>query len=55
MGGTEHSDWPPASAEVVSRDPRCAITTLDTSTTERGFETLRLNLNYRANLPAVYL
>ena len=40
---------------IVSRDPRCAITTLDPSTGERDFDTVRLILSYRPNLRAAYL
>lgn len=40
---------------LVSRDPRCAITTLAPSTGERDFDTLRLILRYRPNLRAAYL
>lgn len=64
-GGTAHQedDWVGGSIKVgaqlrlriVSRDPRCAITTLDPSTGERDFDTLRLILGYRPNLRAAYL
>lgn len=40
---------------LVSRDPRCAITTLDPLTGERDFDTLRLIISYRPNLRAAYL
>ena len=39
----------------ISRDPRCAITTLDPNTGERDFDTLRLILSYRPNPRAAYL
>ena len=39
---------------LVARDPRCAITTLDPSTGERDFDTLRLILRYRPNPRAAY-
>ena len=39
----------------VSRDPRCAITTLDPNTGERDFDTLRLILSYRPSPLAAYL
>lgn len=39
----------------VSRDPRCAITTLDPSTGERDFDTLRLIIDNRPGLRAAYL
>ena len=39
---------------LVARDPRCAITTLDPSTGERDFDTLRLILSYRPSVRAAY-
>ena len=39
---------------LVSRDPRCAITTLDPKTGERDFDTLRLILSYRPSPRAAY-
>ncbi len=39
---------------VVSRDPRCAITTLDPSTGERDLDTLRMILSYRPSPVAAY-
>ena len=39
---------------LISRDPRCAITTLDPSTGERDFDTLRLILSYRPSVRAAY-
>ena len=41
--------------KLVSRDPRCAITTLNPVTGERDFDTLRLILSDRPNLRAAYL
>ena len=41
--------------KVVSRDPRCVITTLNPMTGERDFDTIRLILNDRPNLNAAYL
>ena len=40
---------------LISRDPRCAITTLDPKTGERDFDTLRLILSYRPSRRAAYL
>ena len=40
---------------LISRDPRCAITTLDPNTGERDFDTLRLILSYRPSRRAAYL
>ena len=40
---------------AISRDPRCAITTLDPNTGERDFDTLRLILSYRPSRRAAYL
>ena len=40
---------------IISRDPRCAITTLDPRTGERDFDTLRLILSYRPSRRAAYL
>lgn len=39
---------------LVARDPRCAITTLDPTTGERDFDTLRLILSYRPSVRAAY-
>ena len=39
---------------LISRDPRCAITTLDPSSGERDFDTLRLILSYRPSVRAAY-
>jgi uncharacterized protein YcbX len=39
---------------LISRDPRCAITTLDPATGERDFDTLRLILSYRPSVRAAY-
>ena len=39
---------------LISRDPRCAITTLDPASGERDFDTLRLILSYRPNPRAAY-
>ena len=39
---------------LVARDPRCAITTLDPSTGQRDFDTLRLILSYRPSVRAAY-
>ena len=39
---------------LISRDPRCAITTLDPKTGERDFDTLRLILSYRPSSRAAY-
>ena len=39
---------------LISRDPRCAITTLDPTTGERDFDTLRLILSYRPSVRAAY-
>ena len=39
---------------LISRDPRCAITTLDPSTGTRDFDTLRLILSYRPSVRAAY-
>ena len=39
---------------VVSRDPRCAITTLDPNTGERDIDTLRMILSYRPSPVAAY-
>lgn len=39
----------------ISRDPRCAITTLNPKTGERDFDTLRLILTCRPNPRAAYL
>ncbi len=39
---------------LVARDPRCAITTLDPSSGERDFDTLRLILSYRPSVLAAY-
>ena len=39
---------------LISRDPRCAITTLDPATGERDFDTLRLILSYRPSARAAY-
>lgn len=41
--------------KIVSRDPRCVITTLNPMTGERDFDMLRLILNDRPNLNAAYL
>ncbi len=40
---------------LISRDPRCAITTLNPNTGERDFDTLRLILSYRPSRRAAYL
>ena len=40
---------------LISRDPRCVITTLDPNTGERDFDTLRLILSYRPSKRAAYL
>lgn len=40
---------------LISRDPRCSITTLDPKTGERDFDTLRLILSYRPSRRAAYL
>ena len=40
---------------LISRDPRCAITTLDPNIGERDFDTLRLILSYRPSRRAAYL
>ena len=40
---------------IISRDPRCAITTLNPKTGERDYDTLRLILSYRPNPRAAYL
>ena len=40
---------------LISRDPRCAITTLDPKTGDRDFDTLRLILSYRPSRRAAYL
>ncbi len=40
---------------LISRDPRCAITTLDPKSGERDFDTLRLILSYRPSRRAAYL
>lgn len=39
---------------LISRDPRCAITTLDPATGARDFDTLRLILSYRPSVRAAY-
>ena len=39
---------------LISRDPRCAITTLDPETGVRDFDTLRLILSYRPSVRAAY-
>ena len=39
---------------LIARDPRCAITTLDPSTGQRDFDTLRLILSYRPSVLAAY-
>lgn len=39
---------------LIARDPRCAITTLDPSTGDRDFDTLRLILSYRPSVRAAY-
>ena len=39
---------------LIARDPRCAITTLDPSTGNRDFDTLRLILSYRPSVRAAY-
>ena len=39
---------------LISRDPRCAITTLDPATGKRDFDTLRLILSYRPSVRAAY-
>ncbi len=39
---------------LIARDPRCAITTLDPTTGERDFDTLRLILSYRPSVRAAY-
>ena len=39
---------------LISRDPRCAITTLDPATGRRDFDTLRLILSYRPSVRAAY-
>lgn len=41
--------------KIVSRDPRCAITTLNPITGNRDFDTLRLILSSKPNLRAAYL
>jgi uncharacterized protein YcbX len=59
----EEDDWLGQSIRIgrqvrlrlVSRDPRCAITTLDPSTGERDFDTLRLILDNRPGMRAAYL
>ena len=40
--------------QIIARDPRCVITTLDPETGERDIDTLRLILSYRPNARAPY-
>jgi uncharacterized protein YcbX len=65
LGGCEphqEDDWigevirlgPDLVIQVIARDPRCVITTLDPDTGERDIDTLRLILSYRPNTRAPY-
>ena len=40
--------------QIVARDPRCVMTTLDPQTGERNLDTLRLILSYRPSTQAAY-
>lgn len=65
LGGCEphqEDDWigevvrlgPDLVIQIIARDPRCVITTLDPETGERDIDTLRLILSYRPNAHAPY-
>lgn len=52
--GNEVSVGDEVRISVVSRDPRCAITTHDPNTGQRDLNTLRVILNYRPDPQAAY-